>query len=112
MVQPGGPLGPPFADLPAHRADHVRVDRLDHRHDVVHADVTHRGHHGFAPGQRVRPDVRPPAEEVGQPFVPVRGPPGGFGQRTQHLPPPVPGRPDLGVDRVDHQVEQLLLGAM
>ena len=34
----------------------------------------------------------------------------GFGKGAQHLPPTVSGRPDLGVDRVDHQVEQFLLG--
>jgi hypothetical protein len=32
------------------------------------------------------------------------------GYRTQHLPPAVSGWPDLGVDRVDHQLEQFLLG--
>ncbi|MFD5873643.1 FAD-dependent monooxygenase [Streptomyces sp. NPDC060322] len=33
----------------------------------------------------------------------------GFGQRPEHLPPAVSDRPDLGVDGVDHQVEQLVL---
>jgi hypothetical protein len=31
---PGGAFSPPLCDLPADRADHVRVDRGDHRHDT------------------------------------------------------------------------------
>jgi hypothetical protein len=68
------------------------------------------GQHGFSAGQRVRPELGPPAEQVGEPFVLVGGLPDVFGKGAQHLSPTVSGRPDLGVDRIDHQVEQLLLG--
>jgi hypothetical protein len=36
----------------------------------------------------------------------VSGLPGGFDEGAQHLSPAVSGRPDLGVDRVDHQLEK------
>jgi hypothetical protein len=60
----------------------------------------------------VRPELGAPADQVGEPFVPLGGQSRGFGKGAQHLPPTVSGRPDLGVDRVDHQVEQFLPAAV
>ena len=90
LVHSGGPLGAPLGDLPAHRADDVSVDRGDRRHDGVHVDAAECRHHSLPAGQRVRPKLRPPADQVGEPFVLVSGLPGGLGQGAQHLSPPSP----------------------
>lgn len=77
---------------------------------VVQVDAIHLGRSSLPAGQRVWPELGPPTDQVGEPFVLVSGLPDGFGKGAQNLSPTVSGRPDLAVDRIDHQGKQLVYG--
>ena len=109
------PLETDLLRLARHRADHERGDGHEDAHDhveVVYSGLVEQAEQALQVAHVVRAGGRPGADELDRPHVPAQGRPGPVGERAE-VGPPVTGRLghlDLRLDRVQHQVEQFLLG--
>jgi len=101
--------------LADHRADHEGGDGHEDAHDhpvVVHADPVEQAEQALEVPHVVRAGRRPGADELHRPLVLAQRGAGPVGERAE-VGAPVAGRLghlDLRLDRVQHQVEQFLLG--